>query len=108
MEMYSMIFDNRIEQFSYLVLMVGTAFDQITTKIGLSKYGLCEANALTLSLMNKGIWTAVDILICFVFIVVLHQSYRIVLEKKSNFLFVFPVISGLVRLSAGFMNMSLF
>jgi len=98
----------KIELGSYLVLVLGLSLDHLTTNLGINNHNLIEANYFTRILMEIGVWGYVDILLCILFIGTTYQSYRIFLEKKHNFMFFFPFISGFFRILIGVWNLSLF
>ena len=100
-------FDN-IEIYSYFTLLLGVTFDHITTTIGISKFSLLESNQITRTLMSVGLWSIVDVLICMLLITICHEAYRNLLKKQSNILFLFPLLSGSLRLLIGIWNISIF
>jgi hypothetical protein len=96
-----------IEACSYLALVIGVTFDHITTNLGITRFNLFEANYITKSLMDVGLWSYVDVLLCILFIVVTYISYRVILQKENNFMFIFPFISGLLRILISVWNISI-
>jgi len=97
-----------IELWSYLILVLGLTLDHLTTNLGINNHNLYETNYFARTLMEIGIWGYVDILLCMLFIWTTYQSYRILLEKKHNFMFFFPFISGFIRILVGVRNLTLF
>ena len=97
-----------IELGSYLILVLGLTLDHLTTNLGINNHNLYETNYFARTLMEIGIWGYVDILLCMLFIWTTYQSYRILLEKKHNFMFFFPFISGFIRILVGVRNLTLF
>ena len=97
-----------IEGYSYTVLVVGTLLDQITTKIGLNRLNLHEANFIAKNLIGLGVWSYIDIAICALFIILSHKAYRIVLKRQNKMIFIFPLVSGSIRLLVGIWNISIF
>jgi hypothetical protein len=98
----------REEFTSYLFLVLGITLDQISTKIGLSNYNLLESNYITARLIDFGLWGYFDFLICTMFIAITYVSYRAFPEEKNKIVFAFPLITGVIRLLAGIMNLRLF
>jgi hypothetical protein len=98
----------KMEGVTYLILVIGLTFDHLTTNIGIADHNLYESNYFARTLMEFGIWGYVDILLCIIFIYATYQSYRILLDKKHNFMFFFPLISGVIRILVGVQNLTLF
>ena len=98
----------KIEWVSYLILIIGFTVDHITTKVGMANHKLYESNMIARTLIELGIWGYVDIVICAIFIYVTYQSYRLLLQREHNYMFYFPLVSGLLRIMVGIQNISLF
>ena len=99
---------DKLELSSYLLLILGVSTDQLSTRIGLSRYNLYESNVFAARLMDLGLWGYVDLFLCLFIIVMTRNLYNKHLEEKAELLFIFPLISGLIRLVTGLMNFSLF
>lgn len=99
---------DKIEIFSYTLLITGVIFDHITTSTGINQFDLLEANSMTRILMNNGYWGYTDILLSVILIFVIYKSYRVILIKENKFMFIFPIISGIIRLIAGTWNILLY
>jgi hypothetical protein len=99
---------DKLELSSYLLLILGVSTDQLSTRIGLSRYNLYESNVFAARLMDLGLWGYVDLFLCLFIIVMTRNLYKKHLEEKAELLFIFPLISGLIRLVTGLMNFSLF
>lgn len=97
---------NRIDSLTYLALLLGLTIDQITTFIGINYFNLYEANNIARSLMNIGIWSYVDILICLIFIKLLQ--FIINRFKEGKILLIFPLLAGIFRILVGISNLLLF
>ena len=93
---------------SYSLLLLGVSIDQLSTKVGISRYGLRESNILARTFMDFGVWGYMDLMICVALIVVSYFSYRRILNMKSNIVFFFPLISGIFRIIVGLMNLATF
>ena len=103
------MFEIEREEFaSYLFLLLGITLDQISTKIGLSRYNLLETNYITSKLIDFGLWGYLDFLLCIIFIAVTYVSYRVFPEEKNKIVFAFPLVTGVIRLFAGILNFRLF
>ena len=92
---------------SYSILLLGVSIDQLSTRVGISRYGLIESNAWARIFLDFSVWGIMDLLICFALIGVSYFSYRKILGMKSNLVFIFPSISGIFRIIAGIMNISI-
>lgn len=97
-----------LETCSYLALILGVALDHVTTSLGITRFNLLEANIIAKSLMDLGVWGYVDMVLCLLFIMFSYLSYRKILQKQSNLMFVFPLSSGFIRLILSIWNVSIF
>jgi hypothetical protein len=97
---------NRVDSLTYLALLIGLTIDHITTYIGINYFNLYEANAIARSLMNLGIWSYVDIIICLIFI----KSLQFIVSryKEGKILLIFPLLTGILRIMVGISNLLLF
>jgi len=96
-----------LELFSYLMLVVGTLGDHVSTVIALSRPYIYESNPYTVHLMERGLWLPVDIVLIILGIGIPYVLIR--LTKRSSFqaLLAYPLVHGLVRLGACIWNFSL-
>lgn len=92
-----------IEQISYYFLTIGFSLDHLTTKTGITNYGMFEANHIVSSLMELGLWFYIDSLFCISIIYITHLFLKKYMQFKL--IICFPFISGLFRLFAGFINL---
>lgn len=99
-------FEN-LELASYLALITGVTLDQISTKRGIVQSNLYEGNHIARTLMEHGLWGYADILIVSLLIGVLYISYRKILDRKNDLVFLLPLISGGIRLLVGVRNFTL-
>ena len=97
----------RDELTSYLLLLLGVTVDQISTKIGLTREYIYESNTIAAHLIEHGVWGYTDLLICIIFIAITYLAQRVIQEEKQKILFVFPLISGTIRLVTGIINLAL-
>lgn len=107
-DLWSMEHLENIETWSYITLILGVTLDNFTTKLGISNFNLYESNYITKSLMDLGLWSYFDILLCATFIIFSYKAYRILLQKQNKYMFIFPLISGSIRLLVGVWNISIF
>ena len=95
-----------VELLSYCILTLGTLGDYISTHIGLTYPNLREANPITIQHIANGMWLPVNLVIVMLSIAVpfliirfTKEDYRLILS--------FPIVHGIVRLSACIWNISL-
>lgn len=96
---------SNIEKLSYTFLTIGFSLDHVTTYIGLNICGIFESNYIVSSLMKFGLWFYIDSLLCLSLIYITRLFIKKYIEYK--FIICFPLISGLIRLLAGFINLTL-
>jgi len=83
----------------------GILLDHITTNIGLNVFKVEEINIITFFLIENGLWMYVD-LILFVFVISLLRFFSDKLTARNNMVvFIFPFLSGLIRMIVGIWNM---
>ncbi len=95
-----------VELLSYCILTLGTLGDYISTHIGLKYENLCEANPITSQLMANGMWLPVNLVIVMLSIAVPFLIIRFSKDYYRGIL-TFPIMYGIVRLSACIWNISL-
>jgi len=95
-----------VESLSYCILILGTLGDYISTHIGLTYPNLRETNPITAQHIANGMWLPVNLVIVMLSIAVpfliirfTKEDYRLILS--------FPIVHGIVRLSACIWNISL-
>ena len=95
-----------VELLSYCILTLGTLGDYISTHIGLTYSNLRETNPITSQLMANRMWLPVNLVIVMLCIAV---PFLIIRFSKEDYRFIlsFPVVYGIVRLSACIWNISL-
>ena len=89
-----------LESFSYLVLILGTLGDHISTLIALTRPNIYESNLFTLWLMEKGLWLLFDVVLVAVGIAVPYLIIRLTKRDYFKALLVYPFLHGLIRLGA--------
>jgi len=96
-----------LEVFSYLMLVVGTLGDHVSTVIALTRPYIYETNPVTVRLMERGLWLPVDIVLVALGIVVPYFLIRMTKKPSFRGILVYPLVHGLVRLAACIWNFSL-
>jgi hypothetical protein len=96
-----------VELLSYCILTLGTLGDYISTHIGLTYENLYETNPITSQLMAKGMWLPVNLVIVMLSIAVPFLIIRFSKENYRRCILSFPIMHGIVRLSACIWNISL-
>jgi len=96
-----------VELFSYSILTLGTLGDYISTHIGLTFENLRETNPTTSQLVANGMWLPVNLVIVMLGIAVPFIIFRFSKEDGYRCMLSFPIMYGIVRLSACIWNISL-
>ena len=96
-----------LESFSYLMLIVGTLGDHLSTVIALTRPYIYESNPITVQLMERGLWLPVDIVLVILGIGVPYILIRLTKRQTFQALLAYPLVHGLVRLGACIWNFSL-
>ena len=95
-----------VEPLSYCILILGTLGDYISTHIGLAYPNLRETNPITVQHIANGMWLPVNLVIVMLSIAVPFLIIRFTKEDYRCMLS-FPIVHGIVRLSACIWNISL-
>jgi len=95
------------EHFSYSILTLGTLGDYVSTHIGLSFENLFEINPLTIQLMAMRMWLPVNLVLVMLGIAIPFLIIRLSAEENNRFVLSFPIVHGVIRLSARVWNCSL-
>ena len=95
------------ELISYMTALMGTLGDQLTTRIGLSMSGLCEANPLPAFLMKCRLWLPFDVLIVALAIGLPALFIRRYSTESRWACLSLPLIFGSTRLLATVWNLRL-
>jgi hypothetical protein len=89
-----------LEAFSYLILIVGTIGDHISTVIALTRPYIYESNPYTVKLMEMGLWLPVDILLIILGIGIPFILIRVTRNSSFRALLAYPMLHGLRRLGS--------
>lgn len=89
----------------FIIYSVGVILDHLTTNIGVNVFGLKETNILTFFLIENGLWVYVDILLFISVISIISLLWDRLTTRSNNFILVFPLLSGFVRMIVGMWNM---
>ena len=96
-----------LEVFSYLLLIIGTIGDHISTMIALRFPYLYEGNWFVSSLMSKGLWLPLDIILIFLGVTIPYLILRIKKGGPFRGLLAYPIVLGAIRLGACIRNLLL-
>jgi hypothetical protein len=96
-----------LEVLSYLMLIVGTLGDHVSTVFALTKPYIYETNPVTVQLMENGLWLPVDIVLIFLGIVIPYVLIHFTEKEYFKALLAFPLVHGLIRFGACLWNFSL-
>jgi len=96
-----------VELLSYCILTLGTLGDYISTQFGLTYDNLFEANPITSQLMANRMWLPVNLVIVMLGIAVPFLIIRFSKKDYVRYTLSFPVVHGIIRLSACIWNYSL-
>ena len=96
----------RIAPLAYLLLMVGSVGDWVSSRIGLA-IGLIEGNPMARGFMATGSWIQVDLAMILVCLVVPLLVTRFIDSKAGKFLLGFPMCAGVMKIGVVAWNLSL-
>jgi hypothetical protein len=96
-----------LEGLSYIMLILGTFGDHISTMIALTKPYIYETNPITVMLMKKGLWLPVDVVLISLGIVIPYLLIRASRNQSFKAILAYPMLHGLIRLGACIWNFSL-
>ena len=96
-----------LELASYLMLIIGTLGDHISTVVALTRPYIYETNPLTVKLMEAGLWLPVDLVLIALGIGIPYLIIRSTDNEAFRALLAYPLIHGLVRFGACIWNFSL-
>jgi hypothetical protein len=95
------------ERASYIILIIGVIADHISTSIGIKSLNLIESNPITRYLIQNDSWLIIDLLLILCIFYISSHLINSNKGKNFSFLYLYSLISGLVRLYASFLNFSL-
>lgn len=96
-----------IELVSYLMLILGTFGDHISTVIALTQPYIYETNPVTIQLMSRGLWLPVDLILIALGIGIPYLLIRFSNREYIKAVLAYPLVHGVVRLGACIWNISL-
>lgn len=94
-----------LEFLTYFSLASGFILDHVTTIFGINYYQVYETNSIVINLLDLGLWSIVDSIICISLIMLLKISIN--KHESLKFLLFLPLLAGIIRLMIGFSNLSL-
>jgi hypothetical protein len=95
------------EGLSYVMLIVGTLGDHLSTGIALRYPNIYETNPYTVMLMSKGLWLPVDLVLIALGIAIPYLLIRRTGREYFKALLAYPIVHGLLRFGACVWNFSL-
>ncbi len=96
-----------IEVLSYLMLIMGTLGDHVSTVVALSKPYIYETNPFTVQLMARGFWLPVDLVLIVLGIAIPYVLIHFTEKEYFEALLAYPFLHGLIRFGACLWNFSL-
>jgi hypothetical protein len=95
------------EPLAYVLLIVGTMGDHLSTMIALTRPYIYETNAFTVQLIANGLWLPFDISLMIIGIVLPYLLIRRIGHPSLRGLLAYPLVLGVIRLGACIWNVSL-
>jgi hypothetical protein len=95
------------EALAYILLIVGTLGDHVSTMIALRLPYIYETNQFTALLMSKGLWLPFDLLLIALGIAIPYFALRVKRGVPLTGLLAYPLVLGAIRLGACIWNLSL-
>jgi len=95
------------EALAYVLLIVGTLGDHVSTMIAIRLPHIYETNQFTLFLISKGLWLPLDLILIALGIAVPYLLIRAKRGGPFTGLLAYPLVLGAIRLGACIWNLSL-
>lgn len=95
------------EPLAYVLLVMGTMGDHLSTMVALTRPYIYEANAFTVQLMASGLWLPVDLVLMVFGIFLPYLLIRRIGHPSLRGLLAYPLVLGTIRLGACIWNISL-
>lgn len=96
-----------LEAVSYIILVLGTLGDHVSTMIALTRPYIYETNPVTVKLMAQGLWLPVDVVLIVLGISIPYLIIRLTKNPSFKALLAYPLLHGIIRLGACIWNFSL-
>ena len=96
-----------LERYSYIFAALGVIGDQVSTRIGLFNPNIMESNPITRYFISVKAWFIFDMLVLGIMIGISYFFLRKVSVKNGKCILAYPVLFGLFRLFATFLNLQI-
>lgn len=96
------------EKIAYFCMFSGIVGDQVSTRLGVLKIGIYEANPVVEWLLSNNLWLFLDLLLFLLIICLTKLSIKHLDYKYKGSLVLSPFIIGIVRILTMINNMCLF
>ena len=96
-----------LEVLSYLMLIVGTLGDHVSTVVALSRTYNYVTKTVTVQRMERGLWLPVDIVLIVLGIAIPYVLIHFTEKEYFKALLAYPLVHGLIRFGACLWNFSL-
>ena len=106
-EMATLSPPSKVELAAYIMLISGVMADHFSTSLGLARKTVYESNPVALVLMNNNIWLLIDIAMILISIFASYVFIRVLKRPIANYILIYPILAGLVRLVISIWNLSI-
>lgn len=90
-----------------LIAILGMLGDQLSTRLSLNLPYISESNPMVIWLMQNGLWLTFDLIILMAILLIPIICIRKTSIEGKSILLAFPLIFGICRISATFLNIIL-